>query len=171
MQQLFEMAQGSVNRFPDGFEPFQIVTRLLEECGEVAAEVDHWEDSGVKQRKYGRPKKERLADELRQAMNALLQLAMYDHVERQLQQAVELSIAGAADGLLPGQLTLYIPTVSWILGSGCCAVRRRWLITAAMIWMPRVIIKIPAVWIFRNSSGRAGTAIGPAGSRSGFTPI
>jgi NTP pyrophosphatase (non-canonical NTP hydrolase) len=47
------MVQGHFNRFPKGVEPFQMATRLLEECGEVANEVDHFEDSEVKILKHG----------------------------------------------------------------------------------------------------------------------
>ena len=43
MERFYRMARGANRRFPGGNEPFQIVTRLLEKCGEVAAEVNLWE--------------------------------------------------------------------------------------------------------------------------------
>ena len=52
------MADAANRRFPDGVEPYQMGTRLLEECGEVAAEICHWEGSGVKRIKRGEPSKE-----------------------------------------------------------------------------------------------------------------
>ena len=87
------MARGANLRFPGGNEPFQIVTRLLEECGEVAAEVNFWEGSGRKREKHGAPQKENLANEIRQAMVALTQLALYYGVEEQLETQIEENLA------------------------------------------------------------------------------
>lgn len=39
MEKLYKMVEGYFKRFPKGIEPFQMVTRLLEECGEIASEV------------------------------------------------------------------------------------------------------------------------------------
>ncbi|NMA37434.1 MAG: hypothetical protein GX942_03910 [Papillibacter sp.] len=50
------------------------MTRILEECGEVAKEVNNWEDSGVKRLKHGEPGREKLAHEIRQSLTALLSL-------------------------------------------------------------------------------------------------
>lgn len=33
------MAKGMNSRFPDGNSPYEIMTRLLEECGEVAVHI------------------------------------------------------------------------------------------------------------------------------------
>ena len=44
MDKLYKITKGIGKRFPEGVEPFQIVTRILEECGEVASEVNHWEN-------------------------------------------------------------------------------------------------------------------------------
>ncbi len=93
MEKLYLMARGANKRFPDGNEPFQMVTRLLEECGEVASEVNLWEDSGVKRKKHGEPKKENLANEIRQAMVALTQIALYYNVENELDERIEQSLA------------------------------------------------------------------------------
>ena len=54
-----------------------MATRLLEECGEVAAEINHWENSGVKREKYGEPIKANLANELRQSIVELVKIAVY----------------------------------------------------------------------------------------------
>lgn len=66
MDKFYKMVEASNKRFPTGVEPFQMATRLLEECGEVAHEINHWEGSGIKRQKYGEPSKEKLANELRQ---------------------------------------------------------------------------------------------------------
>ena len=49
------IAKGMIHRFPDGHDPFQIMTRLLEECGELVQQVNHFQDSGVKRERHGRP--------------------------------------------------------------------------------------------------------------------
>lgn len=86
------MAKGHTVRFPNGNEPFQIVTRILEECGEVASEVNHFERSGIKTKKHGEPSREHMADEIKQAINALVQLAQYYGIERELEQSIERSL-------------------------------------------------------------------------------
>ena len=93
MGRFYRMARGANLRCPGGNEPFQIVTRLLEECGEVAAEVNFWEGSGRKREKHGAPQKENLANEIRQAMVALTQLALYYGVEEQLETQIEENLA------------------------------------------------------------------------------
>ena len=94
MQTLYELARGNMKRFPKGVDPFQMLSRLLEECGEVASEVHLWEDSGIKRQKHGEPKKENLANEIRQAMTALAQIAVYYRVEDELDASVRRSLDG-----------------------------------------------------------------------------
>ena len=92
MNRLLRMAHGMNSRFPEGNTPYQIMTRLLEECGEVAKEVNHFENSGTKSLRHGQPSKEKLAGEIKDALNALMQLTIYYGVEEELAQAVEKSI-------------------------------------------------------------------------------
>lgn len=92
MEKLYLLAKGYTNRFPNGNQPFQITTRLLEECGEVASEVNHFEKSGIKNLKHGEPSKQHLADEIKQAVNALIQLAVYYNVENELEKSIENSL-------------------------------------------------------------------------------
>jgi len=82
MERFYKMVEASNKKFPRGVEPYQMATRLLEECGEVAAEINLWEDSGLKRQKHGEPKKEDLANELRQAMLELFKIAHYYHVDQ-----------------------------------------------------------------------------------------
>ncbi|MCL2461284.1 MAG: hypothetical protein FWF44_01345 [Defluviitaleaceae bacterium] len=91
MEKLYRVAQGYRKRYPKGDEPFQMVTRLLEECGEVASEVNLWEGSGIKRRKRGVPCKEDLAGEIKQAMAALLQIADYYQVKDELEDSINKS--------------------------------------------------------------------------------
>lgn len=66
------MAQGMNRRFPDGNSPYEIMTRLLEECGEVAAEVNHFENSGTKRLRHGETSREKPAGEVRDVLKAVL---------------------------------------------------------------------------------------------------
>ncbi len=92
MKRLYQMVEASNKRFPNGVQPFQMATRLLEECGEIASEINLWEDSGIKRQKHGDPKKENIANEIRQAMVELMKIACYYHVENELEQSIEKSI-------------------------------------------------------------------------------
>ena len=92
MEKLYKMVQGYWKRYPKGVEPFQMVTRLFEECGEVAGEVNLWEDSGIKRQKRGEPRKEDLAGEIKQAMAALMQIAVYYKVEDELERSINGSL-------------------------------------------------------------------------------
>lgn len=92
MKRFYQMVEASNKRFPKGVEPYQMATRLLEECGEIAAEINLWEDSGVKRQKHGDPKKEDIANEIRQAMVELVKIAVYYQVEEELEASIHTSI-------------------------------------------------------------------------------
>lgn len=92
MEKFYKMVEASNKRFPKGVEPYQMATRLLEECGEIAAEINLWEDSGVKRQKHGEPKKENIANEIRQAMVELVKIAKYYNVEKELEESIEISL-------------------------------------------------------------------------------
>ena len=59
MENFYKMVEASNKRFPDGVEPFQMAARLLEEAGEIAAEINHWENEH-KRKKRGEPCKKSL---------------------------------------------------------------------------------------------------------------
>ena len=101
MEKLYQLAKGYTNRFPDGNTPYQIAARILEECGEVASEINHFENSGIKMQKHGEPSKQHMADEIKQAVNALIQLAVYYNVEEELKASIDRSLKKMQDeGLL-----------------------------------------------------------------------
>jgi NTP pyrophosphatase (non-canonical NTP hydrolase) len=50
--------------FPDGNNPYQIMTRLLEECGELAEQVHIFERDGVKPDKHGEPDPAKMTKEI-----------------------------------------------------------------------------------------------------------
>ena len=92
MEKLYKLAEGYMKRFPKGVEPYQMATRLLEECGEVASEVNHFENSGIKMAKHGAPSKAAMAAEIKQAMAALMQLAVYYSVQNELESSIDDSL-------------------------------------------------------------------------------
>ena len=92
MREFYKLAEGYSKRFPEGFAPYQMTTRVLEECGEVASEVNLWEDSGIKRLKHGEPKKENLANEIKQALAALIKIAAYYKIENELEESINGSL-------------------------------------------------------------------------------
>ena len=101
MERFYKMVEASNKRFPEGVKPFQMATRLLEECGEIASEINLWEDSGIKRQKNGDPRKEDIANEIRQAMVELVKIARYYHVEDELEASIQTSLARSkAEGLI-----------------------------------------------------------------------
>ena len=93
MEKFYRMVEASNRRFPNGVNPFQMATRLLEECGEIAAEINHWESSGLKRLKHGEPSKENLANELRQAITELFKIAVHYNVEKELNDSINQSLS------------------------------------------------------------------------------
>ncbi len=92
---------GLRRRFPRGDDPFQIMTCLLEEAGELAQQVNHFEDTGVKREKYGPPDRVRLANEVKGVLINALRLAQYYGIERELRAQVSASYARlVAEGYL-----------------------------------------------------------------------
>jgi caffeoyl-CoA O-methyltransferase len=91
VDKLIAITGGYAHRFPDGDEPFQMMARLLEECGELAQQVNHFEGSGVKQAKYGEPDRASLANEIKQAVVCALRVAQYYGVEKELENSIEWS--------------------------------------------------------------------------------
>ena len=55
LEKIWKINEGLRKRFPEGVDPFKMIARLLEECGEIAKEVNHFEGTGVKIEKYGIP--------------------------------------------------------------------------------------------------------------------
>ena len=101
MERFYQMVEASNRRFPEGVEPYKMATRLLEECGEVASEINLWEASGIKRQKHGEPKKENIANEIRQAMVELVKIAVYYQMEAELEESITRSISQSkAEGLI-----------------------------------------------------------------------
>lgn len=102
---LYKIVEGLNTRFPDGNEPFMIVTRLAEECGEVAAEVNHFERKGRKAQILGEPDRAKFAKELQDVMRATLSLAMYYKLEEELSTSIDFYYQRVVDEGLVKPLT------------------------------------------------------------------
>ncbi len=82
-------------------DPFKIMTRLAEECGELAAQINHFEDAGVKRQKHGEPDKMKLAKEVQDVIRCALQIAAYYDIEAELEASIESSFQKLqAEGLI-----------------------------------------------------------------------
>ncbi|MBM3932876.1 MAG: hypothetical protein FJ319_00980 [SAR202 cluster bacterium] len=84
--------QGLERRFPNGKDPFQIMTRILEEGGELAQQVNHFEGSGSKRHKYGGPDRVKLAGEVKGLLLAAMQVVDYYGLEKELEESLDQSI-------------------------------------------------------------------------------
>jgi NTP pyrophosphatase (non-canonical NTP hydrolase) len=76
------------NGFEKRCEPFQIITRLLEECGELAQEVSHFEGSPTKLQKHGEPSQEKFAKEVLDVLRLVFQVVEYYDLEPALRQKI-----------------------------------------------------------------------------------
>ncbi len=89
LEQLFVIIRGFLHRFPQEDNPFQIMTRLLEEGGELAQQVNHFEGAGVKREKMGEPDRKALAAEIAHVVHCALHVAVYYGVEQEMEAVLE----------------------------------------------------------------------------------
>ena len=67
------------------------MTRLLEESGELAQMVNHFEGAGIKREKYGEPDKAKMAKEIMDLLRCGLQIAIHYELEGDLEKTIEES--------------------------------------------------------------------------------
>ncbi len=84
LNQLYATCHGLNRRYPDGNDPFRIIACLLEESGELAQQVNHFEGTGIKRQKYGEPDRTHLTKEVMDVLSAALRVAIYYHLEEEL---------------------------------------------------------------------------------------
>lgn len=87
IEKLHKICEGLNNRFSGNRDAFRILARLMEECGELAAEVHHFE--GFKKKRDYPPDKGRLAKECMDVLTATLHLAMLFGVQAELEARVD----------------------------------------------------------------------------------
>ena len=90
-------------RFPDGNNPFQITTRLLEECGELAEQVNHFENVGIKRQEHGEPDKAKMAKEVQDVIRCVLQIAHYYGIGNELEQSIDDSYRKVVAEMVEGK--------------------------------------------------------------------
>lgn len=101
LDEITTVNQGLTRKFPHGNTPFQIMTRLLEECGELAQQVNHFEDSGLKRLKNGEPDPTKLAHEVKGVLLATFQIVDYYGIQSELELSLDHTIRNLrADGFL-----------------------------------------------------------------------
>ena len=76
-EQVWQLIDAFNLRFPDGNTPFQLVSRLAEECGEVAEQVNAAEIGGIENRFY-------FAKEIEDVIRATLTIARYYDLQIEL---------------------------------------------------------------------------------------
>lgn len=86
---LNDIAKALNKKYPNGNEPFQIMTRLTEETGELAKEVNHFEKTGRKVEKYGEPDKKKLASEIRDVIVTTLQVVQYYKLDEEVKEVID----------------------------------------------------------------------------------
>lgn len=78
-----------------------MMTRLLEECGELAQMVNHFEGTGIKHQKYGEPDRSKMAKEIMDLLRCGLQVALYYGLEGELENQINKSYEKMrAEGLI-----------------------------------------------------------------------
>lgn len=103
LDKLYPITHGLNRRFPNGNDPFQMMTRLLEESGELAQMVNHFEGTGIKREKYGEPDKSKLAKEIMDLLRCTLQIASYYGIEDELDGKINASYEKMRnEGLIQG---------------------------------------------------------------------
>jgi NTP pyrophosphatase (non-canonical NTP hydrolase) len=93
LEPLFAITAHLVHRFPEGNDPYKIMTRLLEECGELAQQVNHFEGAGVKREKYGEIDRDKMAKEIKDVIRGALQIAIYYGIEDEVEATFATSLA------------------------------------------------------------------------------
>ncbi|MCP4755341.1 MAG: hypothetical protein GY866_31135 [Proteobacteria bacterium] len=92
IEKLKALSVGLTRWFPNGNNPYQIMTCLLEECGELAQQINHFEGSGIKKEKYGEPNREHLAKEIKGVLSCVFRLIDYYGIEQELDISLDESI-------------------------------------------------------------------------------
>jgi NTP pyrophosphatase (non-canonical NTP hydrolase) len=90
MERLNAVSMGLSHRFPNHNEPFQIITRLLEECGELAEQVNHLGDRR-QARQVRRAGQGQTRQEVQDVMRCALQIAQHYGVQPELEASIEQS--------------------------------------------------------------------------------
>jgi NTP pyrophosphatase (non-canonical NTP hydrolase) len=89
IEALYAVVQALDNKFPNGNNIYQRISRLCEESGELAAAVNHIEGMGIKKQKHGEADKRNLVKELQDVMRTTLGVARHYGLEEDLRLSVQ----------------------------------------------------------------------------------
>lgn len=76
-------------RFPDGNDIFQRISRLCEESGELASAVNHREKMGIKAEKHGLSDDDHLVKEIQDVLRAAMGIAKHYNIEDKLNRSIQ----------------------------------------------------------------------------------
>ena len=85
---LAELVAALDRRFPDHNGPFERVSRLSEESGELAGAVNHAEGMGVKNQKHGEPDLGNLVKEVEDVMRSAVGIAHHYGVLDRVRESI-----------------------------------------------------------------------------------
>jgi ADP-ribose pyrophosphatase YjhB (NUDIX family)/NTP pyrophosphatase (non-canonical NTP hydrolase) len=121
-EKLLAITQALWRTFPDGNSPYQIMTRLMEECGELAEQVHIFERDGVKPEKHGEPDPSKMTKEIQDVMICALQVAVYYDLMAALEEAIDKRVgAWLANGALKQEDLGRFGVVDWPPRNVLCA--------------------------------------------------
>jgi NTP pyrophosphatase (non-canonical NTP hydrolase) len=86
--QLAELVAALDRRFPAHNGPFERVSRLAEEAGELAGAVNHAEGMGVKNQKHGTPDLKNLVKEVEDVLRSAIGIAHHYGVLGQVRDSI-----------------------------------------------------------------------------------
>ncbi len=89
MEMLMKIADAQTKRFPAGENPYKNVCRILEEAGEVAWEINHYERKGISVEKGSFQDKENLVLEAFQLCEVTCQLLQYFDLTQTFKDFIE----------------------------------------------------------------------------------
>ena len=85
---LVELVAGLDRRFPEHNGPFERISRLAEETGELASAVNHLEGMGIKREKHGSPDTDNLVKEIHDVLRAAIGIAHHYGVVEEVRNSI-----------------------------------------------------------------------------------
>jgi len=89
LEKILKVAEAQTKRFPNGNDPFKIVSRLLEESGEVAWELNHYDRKGISLECKNKDGKREIMCEMYQVMISLCHLLQYYDLQNDFRDRID----------------------------------------------------------------------------------
>ena len=136
---VYGIAEAYRAKYPGGDSPFAILGRILEEAGEIAAEVNHLEATGAKHDKHGDADPRALAGEIEDLLHNVAALASYYRIESLVDDAVDETYARVVSAAATPKRTVRHKVVCYVVRGGELLVFRH----VGLDW-ERVGVQVPA---------------------------